>query len=107
MNETRIIKRSSGERRTGETDWQRLDRMGDAEIESAAADDPDVAPILDQAWFDKAEVVRRGKRLISLRLDEDVIDFFRGTGKNYQTRINAVLRAYVEHRKGHPADAAK
>jgi len=99
MSEARIVRRSVGDHRTGETDWQRLDRMDEAEIESAASDDPDVAPILDQAWFDKAEVVRRGKRLISLRLDADVIDFFRGTGKNYQTRINAVLKAYVEHLK--------
>ena len=36
------------------------------------------------------------KQAISIRLDEDVIDWFRATGPKYQTRINAVLRSYVE-----------
>ncbi|MEI8396615.1 MAG: BrnA antitoxin family protein [Rhodospirillaceae bacterium] len=99
MSESHIVRRSSTDRRTGKTDWDRLDRMDDAEIEAAVASDPDAVPILDQAWFENAELVRPGKRLISLRLDAAVIDYFRGTGKNYQTRINAVLSAYVAHQK--------
>ena len=99
MSETTIIRRSPGDRRTGKTDWARLGSQTDAEIEAAGAGDPDAAPILDTSWFDKAEVVRRSKQLVSLRLDPEVLDYFRGTGKNYQSRMNAVLRAFVEHRK--------
>jgi len=36
------------------------------------------------------------KELVSIRTDPDVLDWFRGQGKRYQTRINAVLRSYVE-----------
>ncbi len=41
----------------------------------------------------------QGKRAVSIRLDEDVIDFFKKEGKGYQTRINAVLRAYMNAMK--------
>ena len=51
-------------------------------------------------------VVRRGlkapptKTLLSLRIDADVIEWFRAQGKGYQSRMNALLRAYMEaHRK--------
>ena len=40
------------------------------------------------------------KRQISSRVDEDVLAFFKAHGARYQTRINAVLRAYVEAHKG-------
>lgn len=36
---------------------------------------------------------------ISIRVDEDVLDWFKGEGAGYQRRINAVLRSYVEQRK--------
>ncbi len=49
-------------------------------------------------WVKASELPPR-KRQITLRLDADVIDFFQHTGKRYQTRINAVLRTYVEARK--------
>jgi BrnA antitoxin of type II toxin-antitoxin system len=37
------------------------------------------------------------KEVISIRIDKDVLSFFRSTGPGYQTRMNAVLRAFVEH----------
>jgi hypothetical protein len=40
-----------------------------------------------------------GKKRITIRLDEDIIDFFKGQGEGYHTRINKVLRAYVLMRK--------
>lgn len=49
----------------------------------------------------------RNKAQITLRLDQDVLDFFRGQGKRYQTRINAVLRAFVEKQIGSRADRAE
>ena len=99
MSETTIIRRSPEDRRTGKTDWARLGSRTDAEIEAAVAGDADAAPILDKSWFDRAVVVRRSKKLVSLRLDPEILDYFRATGKNYQSRMNAVLRTYVEHCK--------
>jgi uncharacterized protein (DUF4415 family) len=78
-----------------ETDWARLDAMTDDEIEAAAASDPDWAPFMDIDWS-KAEIMQPvGKQPISIRLDQDVLDFFKTGGAGYQRRINAVLRAYM------------
>jgi len=78
------------------TDWQRIDGMPDAQIDTS-----DIPP-LDADFFSNAEVrLPRPKELITLRLDHDILAWFRGFGKGYQTRINAVLRTYMEaHRKG-------
>ncbi|EWS76905.1 hypothetical protein AF72_13725 [Xylella taiwanensis] len=54
------------------------------------------APFKPDAVWAKAVDFPHVKKLISLRIDEDVLNFFRHTGKRYQTRINAVLRSYVE-----------
>lgn len=61
------------------------------------------APYLpDAVWLKAAEKLPEMKTQITLRIDADVIDFFRHSGRRYQTRINAVLRAYVDaHRKAH------
>jgi len=52
----------------------------------------------DAAWMKAAELPRT-KQQITLRLDADVLEFFKHTGKRYQSRINAVLRSYVEAQK--------
>lgn len=66
--------------------------------------DPDDAPELDDEWFDKAtfkigdKIIRRGrpagsaKRLVSLRIDQSVLDRFRADGPGWQSRINEALR---------------
>lgn len=57
---------------------------------------------LDDDFWDNAQIVfpsLEGKDAVKLRLDRDVLSFFRSQSKGYQTRINAVLRAYVETRK--------
>jgi len=70
--------------------------MTDDEIERAVASDPDTF-IPDDTWMKNARVVvPQAKEVITLRLDPDVLAWFRNDGKGYQTRINAVLRAYVE-----------
>ena len=53
------------------------------------------APFRPDAVWVKAVDFPHKKKLISLRIDEDVIEFFKHTGTRYQTRINAVLRSYV------------
>ena len=80
----------------GQTDWARFDAMTDDDIAKAVAEDPDAAP-LDIDW-DKASLVipATAKDIITLRLDHDVLEWLRSTGKGYQTRINQVLRAWYE-----------
>ena len=75
--------------------------MTDEEIERAVADDPDAAPILDETFWRNAVVVwPQTKISTTVRLDADVLRWFRSRGKGYQTRINAVLRSYMQaHRK--------
>lgn len=82
------------------TDWARVDAMTDADIEAAMRDDPDWADFIDIDWSKATIVIPVSKDAISIRLDKDVLDFFKATGKGYQTRINAVLRHYMlESRK--------
>jgi uncharacterized protein (DUF4415 family) len=73
--------------------------MTDEDIAAQIRDDPDVAPELDAEWFATATLVMpRAKEQISIRLDRDVLEHFRRY-KRYQTRINAILRAAMEHEK--------
>jgi len=51
---------------------------------------------LPDAVWTKAAEIPSAKRQVTLRIDADVLDYFKHTGKRYQTRINAVLRTYVE-----------
>jgi uncharacterized protein (DUF4415 family) len=77
------------------TDYKRLDSMTDDDITKAVASDPD-APPLDVGWTQARLVIPPGKDVVTLRLDRDVLDWFRAHGKGYQTRINQVLRAFYE-----------
>jgi uncharacterized protein (DUF4415 family) len=80
------------------TDWAAVDALTDEDIARAVADDPDAAPLnLDLSKFRLR--VPAATVAISLRVAPDVLAFFKAEGKGYQTRINAVLRAYVEHEK--------
>lgn len=80
----------------GETDWERLRTMTDADIERAVADDPDTMMLDDEFFANAKWVIPQNKKMVALRLDQDVLDWFRKDGKGYQTRINAVLRAFVQ-----------
>jgi uncharacterized protein (DUF4415 family) len=78
-------------------DWTAFDELTDDDIAAAIRDDPDVAPELDADWFASATLVMpRPKEQISIRLDRDVLEHFRKYPR-YQTRINAILRAAMEH----------
>lgn len=62
----------------------------------ALSSDPDEIPELNEAFWDNAMVggpLR--KKLMSLRLDGDVIEWFKSNGPNYQTKMNQVLRTYM------------
>ena len=101
MSKGRIVRFTASQVGNGATDWAKFDALTDADIEKAIAEDPDAAPILDEEWFRTAEVVLpEPKTPISIRLDREVIEWFKSQGTGYQSRINAVLSAYVKaHRK--------
>src|SRR3984893_9904197 len=99
MNEKRSKTHSIGASPSrGRTDWEYLDRVTDDEIAAAVASDPDAAP-LDVDWSEAVLVVPANKKAISIRIDQDVLDYFKQEGAFYQRRINAVLRSYVEQKQ--------
>jgi uncharacterized protein (DUF4415 family) len=55
----------------------------------------------DAVWMKAAEQLPHTKKQITLRIDAEVLDFFKDSGKRYQSRMNAVLRSYVEAHKAH------
>jgi len=83
--------------RKGKTDWARVDALTDEDIAKAVANDPDAVPI-DIDWSDAVLVVPPKKKAISIRVDEDVLDYFKRQGEGYQRRINAVLRSYMQQK---------
>lgn len=93
---TTTVAASELDRLEDQTDWERLENLSDEEIEEAVEEDPDQV-MLDRKWFEQAKLVAPGaeKKRITIRLDEDIIDFFKQQGSGYQTRINKALRAYV------------
>ena len=99
MKKERIVTRRWGDRRKGKTDWARFDAMTDEEVEASIADDPDWAEIKDIDWSDAVLVLPPKKKAISIRVDEDVLDYFKSQGEGYERRINAVLRSYMQKAK--------
>lgn len=99
MSEKNIVRKSADELGKGRTDWARVDALTDEEIERAVAEDPG-QELLDAEWFHTAELVVPGeKRRITLRVNRDVIDFFKQKGRGYQARMNTVVTAYVRQQK--------
>ena len=97
MRKSSAVTRKWGDRRKGKTDWARVDALTDEDIAKAVANDPDAVPI-DIDWSDAVLVIPTRKRAISIRVDEDVLDFFKRQGEGYQGRMNAVLRSYMQQK---------
>ena len=84
------MNKTSTETKSG-TDWTRLRRMKDEDIDFSGI------PPVDRSLFKKMVVrMPEKKAALSIRLDPGVVAWFRKQGRGYQTRINAVLRSYVE-----------
>jgi uncharacterized protein (DUF4415 family) len=81
------------------TDWDRVKSMTEEEIEGNALEDPHNPPWTEDEWARARVVLPQGKAPVTLRLDKDIIAWFKRSGRGYQTRINAVLRAFVEAQK--------
>jgi len=84
-----------------------LTEQARARLEAVAAmPDEDIdysdAPYLpDAVWMKAAAQLPHTKKQITLRIDAEVLEFFKHTGRGYQSRMNAVLRSYVEANKAH------
>ena len=74
----------------GETDWARIDRERKEGLEPERDEEEG-----DIDWSTARVVYPEPRQAVSIRLDPDVLDYFKQGGKGYQTRINAVLRSYV------------
>jgi len=84
------------------TDWKRIDAMKDEDIDFSEI--PEATPEM----FARA-ILRRNfkpiprKKQLTLRIDSDVVDWYKNQGRGYQTRINALLRAYMNEHQRSPA----
>jgi uncharacterized protein (DUF4415 family) len=81
------------------TDWRNLRSMTDEEIHAAIIDDPDANPTDEAFWKEARVVMPRRKETVTTRLDADLLEWFRSE-RGYQTRINAILRAYMNAHTG-------
>jgi len=78
-----------------QSDWAAAEAMTPVEIESNIASDPDEADMV-MDWAGASVELPQAKAILNMRVDRDVLDYFRKTGRGYQTRINAVLRSYID-----------
>lgn len=85
------------ERGEDQTDWKRVDALTEMQLEAAIASDPDWADI-PRDWYKHAKPYypKAHKKQVTLRIDPDLLAWFKRQGRGYQTRINAALRAFVE-----------
>jgi uncharacterized protein (DUF4415 family) len=90
-------KSTTAKLRTDLTDWKRINAMTDEDIDFS--ENPEATPDM----FARA-IVRRNfqtiprKKQLTIRIDGDVVDWYKSQGRGYQTRINSLLRAYMlEH----------
>jgi uncharacterized protein (DUF4415 family) len=96
-NDKNITVVSRDDPRRGKTDWAAVDALTDEEIVAAIRKDPDAVPI-DFDWSKAVLVIPPKKKAISIRVDEDVLDYFKRGGAGYQRRINAVLRSFMREK---------
>jgi uncharacterized protein (DUF4415 family) len=95
MKEKNITVVSRDDPRKGKTDWKKFHDLTDAEIEAGMAKDPVWRDFNDMDWSEAVLVIPPKKKAISIRIDEDVLAFFKEQGAGYQRHMNAVLRSYV------------
>lgn len=77
----------------------RVKAMTEKQIQTAMATDPDAGKIPADFWDGADTVMPSEKISVGIRLDSDVVEWFKNAGKGYQTRINAVLKSYMKSHK--------
>ena len=75
------------------TDWERIDNMTDAEIDTS-----DIPPLGDE-FFAGAQLRMPARSAVTLAVDNDVLEWFQAQGEEYQKQMNAALRIYAEAHK--------
>lgn len=82
--------------KASKTDWKRLETLKDDQIDRSEI------PELGDEFFAHAELHVPPKQAVTMRLDVDVLNWFKAQGQGYQTRINKLLRAYMlAHQRRH------
>lgn len=99
---SKIIRKTlkEAQKSKGRTNWEQVDAISEEELEEVVKHDPDDVYLTDEElkqgkWVHHVQEPQH-KAAISLRIDEDVLKFFKSQGRGYQTRMNNVLRAYME-----------
>jgi uncharacterized protein (DUF4415 family) len=82
-----------------QTDWKRLRTQSDEDIRRGIEADPDAAPTDAEFWKGAKIVMPRTKQTVTIRLDSDLLEWL-CKEKGYQTRINAILRTYMDANRG-------
>ncbi len=83
----------------GGSDIARLKATTEADIERQIAEDTDLQGFDDIDWSKAEWIDAPAKQPISIRLDADILEFFKSKGNGYQSRINRVLRHYMDSMK--------
>ncbi|PHS14906.1 MAG: 3-oxoacyl-ACP synthase [Kangiella sp.] len=82
-------------KKVSNTDWNKLAKMKDSEIDTS-----DIAE-LDDDFFKHAVIRVPAKKSVTMRLDADVLEWYKSQGSGYQTRINKLLRSYMDAQLHH------
>ena len=82
-------------RSEGKTDWERLAAMKEEDIDFS-----DIPELDETAWENAQIVIPESEEEVTIRIDSDVLSFFQKEGPDYQSRIKAVLKAYVMVMRG-------
>ena len=78
-------------KKRSKTDWGRVDSLSDTDIDYS-----DIPKLKKDFFKSAALVLPRKKAAVTIRLDQQVLDWFKSKGPGYQTRINALLQAYMD-----------
>ena len=76
-------------------DWDELNSLTDEQVRTGIEADPDAHPTDEVFWKTAKIVMPQPKETMPIRIDADVLEWFRKQGRGYQTRINAILRSYM------------
>jgi uncharacterized protein (DUF4415 family) len=87
--------KTSRAKQSSTTDWDKLRHRTEAQIRRGIVSDPDVRPTDEEFWKDAKVIWPTRKTVVTMRLDTDLLAWFRQQ-RGYQTRINAILRAYMK-----------
>jgi len=82
------------------TDLGKVDAMSDEELERVIAEDEDERSLRPD-WTRAKLILPRAKQSVHLRLEQDIIDFFKRRGRGHISRMQAVLKAYVDAHRPH------